>query len=808
MDPSRVSNSLPQGFSLFQAALGAQVQFFPAVGTKELDDMINAYIPGPASMQEKRATVTVDFLSHAQVTGQTFKFYPVYSLNSFVESPVSDSVSSFNASPAASWDWSQTPGSASMSSRSSANARQARPSPPTSTVSRHQTADFSHLPGMKIMTKDGRDVTNSASRGSKTKEQRDHAHLMRIIKACDSCRRKKIKCDPSHKKRSAASQAQPSQASRPAKKVAKSSPPRVHQPTVSPPIVGEDFFSPQVPVDWDASFTFADLEIPDFALPFEPLDEFAAAFIPEDYDFFADPQGHLSPQTSFASSSSSASSSQQQSPSSQPLGETSLFGSGLDRVDSSSYAVQSQFSAPGGSVDAYDDFNLYSPASSFSEDEHMVSIEASSERFSTKSQSLSPTQQSQSQSPAGLSQSSQDGLLDASWYNDGNGHGYEDGVDWRQDLGEGVSQNAVTQVTEPSADGIDVFHDAEWLCAPRDQQQCRVPAVESIANSGAANGDLVDAYESKVSSDGVAHKGRRVQTGSHSSTNSSGRSSTTVETVNRSSIISSGSSSTTTETVTHSSIISSGRYSITTKPESGIQRAPASVDSGSTTFHHTVNAEPGSQTSTQPVPVYALTVATAAVAEGRSSVSSASSIPGGQTLQSTSVGDPADGSVGAVAAGHAQAAPYFRGTLQPGSGRYQSVGGSLSDQHDIAGPSKASASVYGDDGIRKPAVSTVAPLSSQLALLVVCVALALTMMRGVSVASSILPVLAIVLCHRGVMIPKENQEEQRRSMWDLRGPTMSRLRERSPVESSVWSGLQKYGLNSQKAPSVGRILAF
>jgi hypothetical protein len=70
--------------------------------------------------------------------------------------------------------------------------------------------DFLHHPGMRILTKDGRDVTNSAARGSKTKEQRDHAHLMRVIKACDACRRKKTRCDPSHKKRTASlSQNQP-----------------------------------------------------------------------------------------------------------------------------------------------------------------------------------------------------------------------------------------------------------------------------------------------------------------------------------------------------------------------------------------------------------------------------------------------------------------------------------------------------------------------------------------------------------------------------------------------------------------------
>ena len=46
------------------------------------------------------------------------------------------------------------------------------------------------------MTKDGIDVTSTAGRGTKTKEQREHAHLMRIMKACDDCKRKKVRVSP------------------------------------------------------------------------------------------------------------------------------------------------------------------------------------------------------------------------------------------------------------------------------------------------------------------------------------------------------------------------------------------------------------------------------------------------------------------------------------------------------------------------------------------------------------------------------------------------------------------------------------
>ncbi|KAK0390600.1 hypothetical protein NLU13_0104 [Sarocladium strictum] len=205
------SNTLPRGFSVFQPALGAQLQWFPVMGSKELDDMLHAYLPGAAPIADKRAAVSVDFLEHLHMTGQTFKFYqieatPAFSSTSASSSPASasgaSSMSGFPATPT--WDFNSiayTPSS--TSSQTSTSALKARKSAKAASVSRHQTTDFSHLPGMKIMTKDGVDVTNAASRGSKTKEQRDHAHLMRIIKACDSCRAKKVRCDPSHKKRAA-----------------------------------------------------------------------------------------------------------------------------------------------------------------------------------------------------------------------------------------------------------------------------------------------------------------------------------------------------------------------------------------------------------------------------------------------------------------------------------------------------------------------------------------------------------------------------------------------------------------------------
>ncbi|XWW94323.1 hypothetical protein V2A60_002266 [Cordyceps javanica] len=395
------SSGLPQGFSIFQPTLGAQLQFFPAVGTQELDELIHAHLVGPASSQEKRATLALDFLEYAQRTGQTFKFYPVYTV---AASPANSASSSFNTSPATtSWDWSQPSRTASVSSRSS----QHRVSKPASPASRVRATDFASLPGMKIMTKDGLDVTNSASRGSKTKEQRDHAHLMRIIKACDSCKRKKIRCDPSHKKRAAATPAAPAPTTAKVTKKARTSSPSSASQSISPPqsvspqsvspaVMMEDFagFSAS-PFDIDATFSFDTLNTfdPTLAAPADLWDEFVQ-YPPvdhaEDYDFFADPESFLSSQSSDAGLSASRISVPACSPrSGAPPGRGPDVGcaeSHTDLLDGAAFAASAQL--PFESQDSagdYTDFNLFSPGSSFSEDERMLDIASSTSGLSTQS---------------------------------------------------------------------------------------------------------------------------------------------------------------------------------------------------------------------------------------------------------------------------------------------------------------------------------------------------------------------------------------------------------------------------------------
>lgn len=203
------------GFYVFQSSIGTPLQFHPKLGTPELDNLIDAYLPYPAPMQEKRATVSVDFFEHFRCTGQHVKFYPVVEnfIHSLSSSPGSleDSGygSSFTPSPLApTWSWGlsgcspgiTTPSASSIFSASQPSGSSSTQPPSNQPASSHYSpTDLSHLPGMRILTKDGQDVTNAAPRGCKTKEQRDHAHLMRIMKACDSCRRKKVRCDPSHR---------------------------------------------------------------------------------------------------------------------------------------------------------------------------------------------------------------------------------------------------------------------------------------------------------------------------------------------------------------------------------------------------------------------------------------------------------------------------------------------------------------------------------------------------------------------------------------------------------------------------------
>jgi hypothetical protein len=396
---TNVNNTLPQGFSVFQPTLGAPLQFFPALGTKLLDDMMNAYVSGSASLQEKRATVSLDFLEHAQKTGQAFKFYnvPGFVANpdspTFMASPAQPSLSSsLTVSPIASdWDWTSVSGT--TSSSKSSHSRSARKS---SSSSRHQTAgDFSHMPGMKIMTKEGLDVTNSASRGSKTKEQRDHAHLMRIIKACDSCRRKKIRCDPSHKKK-ASSQAVSQPAAKASKKARVAVPQEQSTAAVPARLSGNMMPPPAPSIALDSFSAFDDFTQSTAAASGDSWEDFIhypQEEMDTDYDFFFDPQGFLSPLVSDASSSASGSKSI--SPTSQPEFPATGFEDQHLPVETALSTEEQNVLLPymdvSGGSNTYTDFNLYSPQSSFSEDDRMLSVASTTPATSSADGSQLPS---------------------------------------------------------------------------------------------------------------------------------------------------------------------------------------------------------------------------------------------------------------------------------------------------------------------------------------------------------------------------------------------------------------------------------
>ncbi|KAK5626899.1 hypothetical protein RRF57_002614 [Xylaria bambusicola] len=330
------------------------------MGSKQLDEMIDAYVPGDASILEKRTAVSMEFFQHSIATGELFKFFMVYpTLPSANTSPIMDSdyQSSFTSSPAMSDSrWNTAYSTSSRMTSPSTSKKAAAPN------------DFSNLPGMKIMTRDGRDVTNSASRGCKTKEQRDHAHLMRMLKACDSCRRKKTKCDPSHKRPTAGTSS--GKITKKASKAPRTAP---AEAAAHPPIAAKEA---SINTDFDQIFTAS---LPSFEFSAEsmdvPTDTFSMEWdqfiqydeepteaIPYDYDFFLDPAGYFSPATTASSSSSSTSPSQVPiTPIDRDVNITDTTTDGHDHRPILPY-LNPRGAEAGNN---YVDFNLYSPQSSF-----------------------------------------------------------------------------------------------------------------------------------------------------------------------------------------------------------------------------------------------------------------------------------------------------------------------------------------------------------------------------------------------------------------------------------------------------------
>ncbi|KFY70415.1 hypothetical protein V499_09184 [Pseudogymnoascus sp. VKM F-103] len=176
-----------QIFTITQLELGSPLIWEPAVGTVEHDRLVDAYIPGPANLQQKRATIALDFFDTAAASTMPAPFCRTYlvatSTPEFAAKPYSPAFA-----PTTSFSPSTT---SSLSSKSSKRSI-------SSLSSAASASPAKRLPGFSIMTADGVDITNNQSRGPKTKAQREQAAKMRKLGACPACKRSKQKCEPSH----------------------------------------------------------------------------------------------------------------------------------------------------------------------------------------------------------------------------------------------------------------------------------------------------------------------------------------------------------------------------------------------------------------------------------------------------------------------------------------------------------------------------------------------------------------------------------------------------------------------------------
>ena len=392
------------GFSIFQPALGATLQWLPALGSHELEDMIHTFLPGPASIQDKRAHISMDFCEYSRQTGETFKFYPIYTgytgsfASTTTDSPASSSAmhdsgygSSFNVSPTVSsmspWAPSLTVSTPASTASDSRTKSRSGPSQKKSSSSSSKQVDFSNHPGMRILTKDGRDITNSASRGCKSKEQRDHAHLMRVIKACDACRRKKVRCEPGHKKRTA-SQTQPSrlgpkQTKKPKTAVYES---RAMDSSLAMPSSVVSVPSLEMQMAPTASSEGLNENPDDFWQQFVRFDDQTIP-LPEDYGFFLEPTGHVSSSSDGSSFASPSQSFMDRTPALQDS-----YGASPILVGQESALP---YLNPGDSYGTnYQDFNLYSPTSDpLDEEPQFVGKSRRKERVSKQDNLRKPSYQ-------------------------------------------------------------------------------------------------------------------------------------------------------------------------------------------------------------------------------------------------------------------------------------------------------------------------------------------------------------------------------------------------------------------------------
>lgn len=158
--------------------------------SKELAEAIHAYIPGSFTLQEKQRQISSEFCfwrSMACPEGPASYFYdasPVLEFSSFSSNELSFDQHLPSMIEQSSFGTKESSGSKSAPTRRSKANKVAKKTPA-------KVASGPRLPGFSIMTKDGIDITDLAPRGPKTKEQREHAAMMRKLQACPTCKKRK-----------------------------------------------------------------------------------------------------------------------------------------------------------------------------------------------------------------------------------------------------------------------------------------------------------------------------------------------------------------------------------------------------------------------------------------------------------------------------------------------------------------------------------------------------------------------------------------------------------------------------------------
>ncbi|KFY05318.1 hypothetical protein O988_00090 [Pseudogymnoascus sp. VKM F-3808] len=273
-----------QIFTITQLELGSALIWEPAVGTPEHDRLVDAYIPGPANLQQKRATIALDFFDTAAASTMPAPFCRTY----LVATSTPEFAAGPSYSPAFAPTSSYSPTTYTASTPSSSFSVSASTSSLSSKSSKRSISSLSsaasaspakRLPGFSIMTADGVDITNNQSRGPKTKAQREQAAKMRKLGACPACKRSKQKCEPSHHRpapMSASSSQNASSVSSPWQSSASASTSPGSRASISPQTSFGQSFSPasQVPmVPAHSTSSFASM---------------AGDFVPGDWGFTSD----------------------------------------------------------------------------------------------------------------------------------------------------------------------------------------------------------------------------------------------------------------------------------------------------------------------------------------------------------------------------------------------------------------------------------------------------------------------------------------------------------------------------------------